>query len=71
MKDMRFVLAGGAGGYLKQAAGGRYVNAGGGAGNRHERVLLNVLEAMGVTDYTGFGDPGFTGKSPLPGIAAT
>jgi hypothetical protein len=71
MKDMRFVLAGGAGGYLKQAAGGRYVNAGGGASNRHERVLLNVLEAMGITDYTGFGDPGFTGKSPLPGIAGT
>lgn len=71
MKNMRFVLAGGAGGYLKQAAGGRYVNAGGGAGNRHERVLLNVLEAFGVTDYKGFGDPGFTGKSPLPGIAAT
>jgi uncharacterized protein DUF1552 len=71
MKDMRFVLAGGAGGYLKQAGGGRYVNAGGGAGNRHERVLLNVLEAMGISDYSGFGDPGFTGKSPLPGIAAT
>jgi len=71
MKDMRFVLAGGAGGYLKQAAGGRYLNAGGGAGNRHERVLLNVLEAMGITDYTGFGDPNFTGKSPLSGIAAS
>jgi len=71
MKDMRFVLAGGAGGYLKQAAGGRYVNAGGGASNRHERVLLNVIEAMGITDYAGFGDPGFSGKSPLPGIAAT
>jgi len=71
MKDMRFVLAGGAGGYLKQAAGGRYLNAGGGASNRHERVLLNVLEAMGITDYAGFGDPNFTGKSPLPGIAAT
>jgi hypothetical protein len=71
MKDMRFVLAGGAGGYLKQAAGGRYVNAGGGASNRHERVLLNVLEAMGITDYKGFGDPGFAGKAPLPGIAAT
>ncbi|MEI9954357.1 MAG: DUF1552 domain-containing protein [Pseudomonadota bacterium] len=71
MKDMRFVLAGGAGGYLKQAAGGRYVNAGGGASNRHERVLLNVLEAMGISDYTGFGDPGFAGKSPLPGIAVT
>jgi hypothetical protein len=71
MKDMRFVLAGGAGGYLKQAAGGRYLNAGGGAGNRHERVLLNVLEAMGITDYAGFGDPNFTGKSPLSGIAAS
>src|SRR6478736_153387 len=71
MKNMRFVLAGGAGGYLKQAAGGRYVNAGGGAGNRHERVLLNVLEAFGVTDYKGYGDPMFAGKSPLPGIAAT
>ncbi|MEI9938643.1 MAG: DUF1552 domain-containing protein [Pseudomonadota bacterium] len=71
MKNMRFVLAGGAGGYLKQAAGGRYVNAGGGADSRHERVLLNVLEAMGISDYTGFGDPGFMGKSPLSGIAAT
>jgi hypothetical protein len=30
-----------------------------------------VLEAYGITDYTGFGDPGFGGKSPLPGIAAT
>ncbi|HET7538220.1 MAG TPA: DUF1552 domain-containing protein [Polyangiaceae bacterium] len=71
MNDMRFVLAGGAGGYLKQAAGGRYLNAGGGAANRHERVLLNVLEAFGITDYKGFGDPDFSGKSPLPGIAAT
>ncbi len=71
MKNMRFVFAGGAGGSLKQVAGGRYVNAGGGANNRHERVLLNVLEAFGITDYTGFGDPGFAGKSPLPGIAAT
>jgi hypothetical protein len=34
-------------------------------------VLLNMLEAYGITDYTGFGDPGFSGKSPLPGIAAT
>jgi hypothetical protein len=71
MKNMRFVLAGGAGGYLKQAAGGRYLNAGGGAGNRHERVLLSVLDSFGITDYTGFGDPGFAGKAPLSGIAAT
>jgi hypothetical protein len=71
MKDMRFVLAGGAGGYLKQAAGGRYVNAGGGTGNCHERVLLNVLEAMGITDYAGFGDPALTNKTPLSGLAAT
>jgi hypothetical protein len=71
MNEMRFVLAGGAGGYLKQAAGGRYVNAGGGDANRHERVLLSVLDAFGITDYKGFGDPAFTGKSPLSGLAAT
>jgi hypothetical protein len=66
-KSMRFVLAGGTGGYLKTAANGRYLRS----TERHERVLLNLLEAMGITDYKGFGDPGLSGKSPLPGIAAT
>jgi hypothetical protein len=67
-KEMRFVLASGNGGYLKTAPGGRYFRS----TERHERVLLNICEAMGITSYTGFGDPGLTGasKTPLPGIAA-
>ncbi len=67
-ESMRFVLAGGNGSYLKTAANGRYIKS----TERHERILLNVCEAMGITSYTGFGDPGLTGasKTPLPGIAA-
>jgi hypothetical protein len=65
-KSMRFVLASGNGGYLKTAPGGRYINS----TERHERVLLNMCEAMGVTSYKGFGDPGLTAKTPLPDIAA-
>jgi len=67
-KSMRFVLASGAGGYLKTAANGRYIKS----GERHERILLNLCQAMGVTSFAGFGDPGLTGasKAPLPGIAA-
>ena len=71
-KSMRFVLGGGAGGYLKTNPAGRYIlRTGGGAADRHERVLLNLAEAMGISDYTGFGDPNLgTNKTPLPGIAA-
>jgi len=67
-KSMRFVLANGGGNYLKTAPGGRYLTS----TERHERVLLNVCEAMGITSYAGFGDPGLTGasKMPLPGLAA-
>jgi hypothetical protein len=65
-KSMRFVLASGNGGYLKTAPGGRYINS----TERHERVLLNLCEAMGITNYKGFGDPGLTAKTPLPNIAA-
>jgi Protein of unknown function (DUF1552) len=65
-QSMRFVLASGNGGYLKTAPGGRYVNS----TERHERILLNVCEAMGVTSYTGFGDPVLPTKEPLPGISA-
>jgi Protein of unknown function (DUF1552) len=64
-KSMRFVLASGSG-YLNKAAGGRYVQS----GERHERVLLNVCEAMGITSYAGFGDPMLPTKAPLPGIGA-
>jgi hypothetical protein len=65
-QSMRFVLAGGNGGYLKTAKGGRYVKS----TERHERILLNCCEALGVSDYTGFGDPKCPNKSPLPDIAA-
>jgi Protein of unknown function (DUF1552) len=65
-KSMRFVLASGAGGYLKTATGGRYVSS----TERHERILLNACEAMGITSYTGFGDPMLPTKQPLPGIGA-
>lgn len=66
MKSMRFVLAGGAGGYLKTASSGRYISS----SDRHERVLLNVIEAMGINDFSGFGDPMLSNKTPLAGIAA-
>ena len=68
MKSMRFVLASGNnGGYLKTSANGRYIKS----GERHERILLNLCEAMGLTSYAGFGDPKLANKSPLPNIAAT
>jgi hypothetical protein len=68
-QSMRFVLANGSnGGYLKVASGGRYIKS----TERHERILLNLCEAMGITSYSGFGDPGLTGtaKTPLSNIAA-
>ena len=67
-QSMRFVLASGTGGYLKTAANGRYLKS----TERHERILLNICEAMGITSFAGFGDPGLTGaaKTPLPNIAA-
>ena len=67
-KAMRFVLASGNGGYLKTAPNGRYFTS----TERHERVLLNICEAMGITNFAGFGDPQLTGsgKTPLPGLAA-
>jgi hypothetical protein len=65
-KSMRFVLAGGNGGYLKTAKGGRYIKS----TERHERILLNCCEALGVSDYSGFGDPKCPNKSPLTDIAA-
>jgi hypothetical protein len=74
MNSMRFVLAGGTAGYLKTNPKGRYLdlrNASNTNGaNQHERVLLNCCEAMGLTSYAGFGDPGLATKTPLPNIAA-
>lgn len=62
--DMRFVLSGGAGGYLR--TGGSYIDGGGQA---HSKVLFNVLEAMGISDPSGLGD-GTTDRDPIAEIRA-
>jgi hypothetical protein len=62
--DMRFVLSGGAGGYLRP--GGGYINGGGQA---HSKVLFNMLEAMGVSDFSGMGSS-TTDKVPLSELRA-
>jgi uncharacterized protein DUF1552 len=49
--NMPFVIAGGAGGYLR---GGQYLDGGGAF---HLRVLMAAAEAMGVQDVSGFGAP--------------
>lgn len=72
-KNMRFVLAGGNGDYLKTHANGRYLaGAGDGGVDRHERVLLNLCEAMGIISFQGFGDPGLQGggKTPIAALKA-
>jgi hypothetical protein len=53
-QNMKFIFAQGNGGYLKTNPNGRYIRISG--NKRQERALLNLAEAMGVTDYTGFGD---------------
>jgi hypothetical protein len=65
-KSMRFVVAGGAGGYLRRNPAGRYLKV----TDRHERVLLSLCDAMGVASFTGFGDPQLADKTPLPALAA-
>jgi hypothetical protein len=76
--SMRFVLAGGANKYLKTSAMGRYIKGASKRGapssapaDRHERVLWNVCEAMGITVRTGFGDPMLAAayKKPLEGVS--
>jgi hypothetical protein len=72
-KNMRFVFAGGAGGYLKTAPTGRYLHFNGAdPTDRHERALLSICDALGVTSFAGFGDPKLAAaaKAPLPGLAA-
>jgi hypothetical protein len=53
--DMRFVFAGGAGGYLRTSPNGRYIDAGGDA---HQRALISCAEALGITNFSGFGATG-------------
>jgi hypothetical protein len=70
--DMKMVYAQGKGGYLKTAPTGRYLRAPA-SNKRQERSLLNLIEAMGVTDFTGFGDIGADfkpNKTPLEGLKA-
>lgn len=70
-RSMKYVLTGKAGGYLR--AGGRYLNgAGDGNGDLMERLFLNMLEALGITNFNGFGDTNLkgAGKTPIPGIRA-
>jgi hypothetical protein len=54
-ENCKFVLASGTNGYLKLNPNGRYIHGVSGT-KRAERVLLNLAEAMGVTDWSGFGD---------------
>jgi hypothetical protein len=71
-ESMKFVLAQGSGGkYLKRSPTGRYVRISG--NKRQERVLLNLAEHMGVTDFSGFGDQGADfkpNKTPLSELRA-
>ena len=71
-RNMKFVLAQGNGGYLKTHPMGRYIK--GVSGNkRMERLLLNLAEAMGVTNFGPFGDIGADfkpNKTPLPELRA-
>jgi len=64
--DMRFVFSGGAGGYLSTAPGGRYIDGG---GDSHQRALLNIGAAMGINNFTGFGDPNGA-RTPLESIGS-
>jgi hypothetical protein len=71
-QSCKFVLAQGAGGYLKLAPTGRYIK--GYSGNkRYERILLNCAEAMGVTNWDTFGDISADfkpNKTPIPELKA-
>ncbi|HWO10935.1 MAG TPA: DUF1552 domain-containing protein [Polyangiaceae bacterium] len=58
--DMRFVFAGGAGGYLRTSPNGRYIDAGGDA---HQRALISCAEALGITNFAGFGATGGAAES--------
>ena len=72
-RSMKFVAGPGPAATCKTNPNGRYLNgAGDGNGDLQERILLNLCEAMGVTNFTGFGDPNLkgAGKTPIPAIRA-
>jgi hypothetical protein len=63
-KNIPWVLAGGAGGYLP---GGRYFEYG---NQPHNRLLVNIMHAMGLRDESFFGPANLKDWSgPLPGLA--
>jgi Protein of unknown function (DUF1552) len=60
--NLRAVLLGGGGGALKT---GQHIDVGGQA---HQKLLVTLLNAMGIMETT-FGDPAY-GTGPLPGVLA-
>ncbi|HYU16277.1 MAG TPA: DUF1552 domain-containing protein [Candidatus Acidoferrum sp.] len=64
--DLRFVFSGGAGGYLRSSPDGRYLDA---TGQPHQRVLVSCCDAMGLTDFSGFGDANIS-RTPFDPIIA-
>jgi hypothetical protein len=62
-KNIPWVLAGGAGGYLKM---GRYLQY---PDVPHNNLLVSICNAMGFSDVTSFGIPGVC-TGALPGLAA-
>ena len=63
--DMRFVVTGGAGRYLRTSPNGRYIR---GNGEPHQTVLTACAEAMGVTDFSTFGNDDHD-KTPFAGLS--
>jgi hypothetical protein len=61
-KSVPFILAGKAGGFLRT---GRYLNFNGAP---HQKLLVSICQAMGLTNPT-FGDPAH-GTGPLEGLSA-
>jgi hypothetical protein len=71
-RNTKYIFAQGQGGYLKTHPMGRYIKGVGG-NNRMERPLLNLAEAMGVTDFGTFGDQSAEfkpNKTPLSELRA-
>jgi hypothetical protein len=69
--NMKYIFAQGNGGYLKLSPTGRYIRIS--SNKRQERALLNMAEALGITDFTGFGDIGADfkpNKTPLSELRA-
>jgi hypothetical protein len=65
-----FVLASGSNAYLKLQPGGRYVHYNSSSSaDRHERLLLNILNGMGLSSFSGFGKLTGSDQTPLSEIA--